>query len=358
MLVGQALEKDSSDNEGGPIGGMTETREEDPGQETVTQSTEGDGEAPEEEESRTTGGMGQGGSRGGVRSQLVTQKMQKFLDEINEEPRDPNEPLEGADTRRGGTRGVAIRTAASKRSILTEEETATKKPRKNPNLEKKSPKKPSEAQSEVPPPIPEVSTGKGKSGGKGGPAKGALKQLTLAPTPPPPKPKAKMKKVLSSHQATPSTSTGRGLGAGQKDMKQMAAKVTAGKKKYEKAKEENSTALVYRGLLGPLGAIRHFQSHYHLLIRKLPFQRLVWELAEEEVWDRGSDRFPGGIKFQSDVIMALQESAEAYLVGLFEDTNLAAIHVKRVTIMPKDMILAKRIQGETWKNPGDMTSML
>ena len=72
MLVGQALEKDSSDNEGGPIGGMTETWEEDPGQETVTQSTEGDGEAPEKEEGRTTGRMGRGGSHGGVRSQLVT----------------------------------------------------------------------------------------------------------------------------------------------------------------------------------------------------------------------------------------------------------------------------------------------
>ena len=74
--------------------------------------------------------------------------------------------------------------------------------------------------------------------------------------------------------------------------------------------------------------------------------------------DRGSDRFPGGIKFQSDAIMALQESAETYLVGLFEDTNLAAIHVKRVTIMPKDIILARRIRGKTRKNPGDMLSMI
>ena len=284
--------------------------------------------------------------------------MQKFLDQINEEPKDPKEPLEGADARRGGTRGMAIRTAASKRTIPTEEETAAKKPRKNPNLEKKSLKKPSKAQSEVPPPALEVSTGKGKSGGKGGPAKGASEQLTPAPMPPPPKPKAKTKKALPSHQATPSTSTERGLGAGRKDMKQMAAEVMAGKKKNEQAKEEKSTALVYRGPLGSLGAIRHFQSRYHLLIRKLPFQRLVRELAEEEVWDRGSDRFPGGIKFQSDAIMALQELAEAYLVGLFEDTNLAAIHAKRVTIMPKDMVLAKRIRGETRKNPRDMTSML
>ena len=42
----------------------------------------------------------------------------------------------------------------------------------------------------------------------------------------------------------------------------------------------------------------------------------------------------------------LQEAAEAYLVGLFEDTNLAAIHAKRVTIMPKDIQLARRIRGE------------
>ena len=57
-LVGQALEKDSSDNEGGPIGGVVETREEDPRQETITPSTEGDKEAPEEEGNKTDGGNG------------------------------------------------------------------------------------------------------------------------------------------------------------------------------------------------------------------------------------------------------------------------------------------------------------
>ena len=49
---------------------------------------------------------------------------------------------------------------------------------------------------------------------------------------------------------------------------------------------------------------------------------------------------------QSSAVLALQEAAEAYLVGLFEDTNLAAIHAKRVTIMPKDIQLARRIRGE------------
>ena len=52
------------------------------------------------------------------------------------------------------------------------------------------------------------------------------------------------------------------------------------------------------------------------------------------------------LRFQSAAVLALQEAAEAYLVGLFEDTNLCAIHAKRVTIMPKDIQLARRIRGE------------
>ena len=48
----------------------------------------------------------------------------------------------------------------------------------------------------------------------------------------------------------------------------------------------------------------------------------------------------------SPALLALQEAAEAYHVGLFEDTNLCAIHAKRVTIMPKDIQLARRIRGE------------
>lgn len=74
-----------------------------------------------------------------------------------------------------------------------------------------------------------------------------------------------------------------------------------------------------------------------MLLRKLPFQRIVRELARE---------VNGGCRFQSQAILALQEATEAYLVGLFEDTNLCAIHAKRVTIMVKDMQLARRIRGE------------
>ena len=74
-----------------------------------------------------------------------------------------------------------------------------------------------------------------------------------------------------------------------------------------------------------------------LLIRKLPFQRLVREIAQD---------FKTDLRFQSSAVVALQEASEAYLVGLFEDTNLCAIHAKRVTIMPKDIQLARRIRGE------------
>lgn len=86
-----------------------------------------------------------------------------------------------------------------------------------------------------------------------------------------------------------------------------------------------------------LREIRKYQKSSELLIKKLPFQRLVREVAGE---------FCSDVRFQSAAIGALQEAAESYLVGLFEDTNLCAIHAKRVTIMPKDIQLARRIRGE------------
>ena len=86
-----------------------------------------------------------------------------------------------------------------------------------------------------------------------------------------------------------------------------------------------------------LREIRRYQKSTELLIRKLPFQRLVREIAQD---------FQHGLRFQSTAVVALQEAAEAYMVGLFEDSNLCAIHARRVTIMPKDMQLARRIRGE------------
>ena len=93
----------------------------------------------------------------------------------------------------------------------------------------------------------------------------------------------------------------------------------------------------YRPGTVALREIRRYQKSTDLLVRKLPFQRLVREIAQD---------FRNDCRFQSTAMLALQEAAEAYHVGLFEDTNLCAIHAKRVTIMPKDIQLARRIRGE------------
>ena len=53
-----------------------------------------------------------------------------------------------------------------------------------------------------------------------------------------------------------------------------------------------------------------------------------------------------GLHYTMDAVKCLQEAVEAYLVALFEDTNLCAIHAKHVTIMPKDVQLARCIRGE------------
>ena len=86
-----------------------------------------------------------------------------------------------------------------------------------------------------------------------------------------------------------------------------------------------------------LNEIRHYQKRVHLLIRKLPFQCLVREIAQH---------FSLDLRFRSAAITALQEASEAYLICLFEDTNLCTIHTKRVMIMPKDIQLVRRIRGE------------
>ena len=93
----------------------------------------------------------------------------------------------------------------------------------------------------------------------------------------------------------------------------------------------------YRPGMMALKEIWHYQKFTGFLIRKIPFQRLVREIAVEvaqKMW------------FQSLALLALQEAAEAYLVGFFEDTNLCTIHARCLTIMPKDIQLARRIHGE------------
>ena len=93
-----------------------------------------------------------------------------------------------------------------------------------------------------------------------------------------------------------------------------------------------------------LKEIRRYQKSTELLIRKLPFQRLVQEIVSDHKVI--TSPLCGKVRFQSLAIKALQEASEAYIVGLFEDTNLCAIHAKPVTIMPKDIQLARRIRRE------------
>ena len=93
----------------------------------------------------------------------------------------------------------------------------------------------------------------------------------------------------------------------------------------------------YRPGTVALREIRKYQQSCGLLLRRLPFHRLVREIARD---------YNSQIRFSGDAVDALQHATEAYLVGLNEDTNLCAIHGKRVTIMRKDVDLARRIRGE------------
>lgn len=95
-----------------------------------------------------------------------------------------------------------------------------------------------------------------------------------------------------------------------------------------------------------LREIRRYQKSTDLLIRKAPFMRLVREISAELKAD---------LRFQSKAILALQEATECYLTQLFEETNLCAIHAKRVTILPKDMQLARRIRGDPMGKTGSVS---
>ncbi|KAK9727782.1 centromeric DNA-binding histone H3-like protein cse4 [Basidiobolus ranarum] len=100
----------------------------------------------------------------------------------------------------------------------------------------------------------------------------------------------------------------------------------------------------YRPGTVALREIRHYQKTTDLLLRKLPFARLVREIASEYVLGEFSQD-QVGLRWQSHAILALQEATEAFLVHLFEDANLCAIHAKRVTLMQRDIQLARRIRG-------------
>ena len=86
-----------------------------------------------------------------------------------------------------------------------------------------------------------------------------------------------------------------------------------------------------------LRQIRKYQKSTDLLIQKIPFRRLVRELALD---------IDNQKRFQGSALRAIQEAAEAYIVSLLEEANLCAIYAKRITIQPKDLQLAKRLRGQ------------
>jgi histone H3 len=121
--------------------------------------------------------------------------------------------------------------------------------------------------------------------------------------------------------------------------------IVGGKGSARKSKSPRKTVLQspaakkgrYRPGMKALKEIRFYQHNTDLLIRRLPFARVVKEVQTFVC--------PRDYRWQASAMMALQEAAEAHLVSLFEDAYLCTIHAKRVTLMPKDIQLARRIRG-------------
>ena len=141
-----------------------------------------------------------------------------------------------------------------------------------------------------------------------------------------------------SHTYTPSAmartkQTARKSTGGKAPRKQLATKAACKSRGWGGIKKMHR----YRPGTVALREIRRYQKSTDLLIRKLPFQRLIREI--------GSD-FRKNLRFQGSALLALQEASEAYLISLFENANLCATNAKRVTVMPKDIQLARRIRGD------------
>ena len=130
--------------------------------------------------------------------------------------------------------------------------------------------------------------------------------------------------------------------------KQTARKSTGGKapRKQLATKAARKSAPATGGVKKPhryrpgtvaLREIKRYQKSMDMLLPRAPFQRLVRSIVSDMDHE---------LRFQSHALVALQEATEAYIVGVFEDTNLCAIHAKRSTVMKKDMELARRIRGD------------
>jgi len=129
--------------------------------------------------------------------------------------------------------------------------------------------------------------------------------------------------------------------------KQKARRSTGGKaparlaraaaRRATKAGSKPAVKRRYRPGTVALRDIRKLQRSGKLLLSKLPFQRLVRQVGQ---------KYTNAPRFQASAVLALQEAAEAYLFGPFQDAQLCAVHSKRVTVMSKDIQLARRIRDE------------
>ena len=96
-----------------------------------------------------------------------------------------------------------------------------------------------------------------------------------------------------------------------------------------------------------LREIRTYQKSTKCLIKRSPFQKLIGEISQEyHICPQGPGTPSMQVRFQSTMIAALQEAAENFIVGLFEDINLLAVHARRVTVMPRDIRFSLRIRGD------------
>ena len=122
-----------------------------------------------------------------------------------------------------------------------------------------------------------------------------------------------------------------------KTKKVMAKKTAPASKGIKKGEEKEKRKLRFKPGTVALREIVRYQKNYKLLLPRASFQRVVRSICN------GIDH---DLRFASNALLALQESAEAYLTGVFEDAVLCSIHANRVTVMKKDMELARRIRGD------------
>ena len=142
-----------------------------------------------------------------------------------------------------------------------------------------------------------------------------------------------MKRASEGIKTLPQPPKCPGKKIGIKVAKSMSVPQGKGTKKTQRSR-------CYRPRTKALWEIRWFQKSTKLLIPKMAFLRVACEILQRE---------SPTSRIQASTVLALQEAAEGCLICLMEDTNLCTIHSKRITILPKDMQLARRIQGETLK---------